>query len=148
MIYDRLTFKNKSLEFDIKLNGDIVLVEGDSAIGKTLAINVLRTAVNNGKIGSAEKPIVFLQYEDIYSIPDINRIQKSLIILDNFDEAVKNYPRVLEQMDTTRNQFLIIARSSYPTLHIPMKNCSFLHVENNRVGLVYYDSDFHRELSI
>jgi hypothetical protein len=148
ILYDNIKFQSGKIKFDLKLNGDINCIDGDSAIGKTFMINELKIAVDNGKVCNESKPIVFVKNQSLYDKLDISIYTNSLIIIDNFDEVVQNTPQLLEQININSNQYIIVNRACYPQLQIPLQNCATLYMKDDTIRLVYFNPDFHGELIV
>lgn len=140
IFYKELNFKSRDYEYNLDINNHLTLIDGDSAIGKTLMLKNLKNAINNNEVNTEKHPIIIIIEMIRNNKPEISNEEGCLIIIDNFDEIAKNTPDIIDQIDIKKNQYILVSRAYYPTLNIPMWCCSTLDTAtDNKIKLSYYN---------
>lgn len=125
--------KNCGVEFRLKFNTQITIIDGDSGIGKTVLFKALERDSLLKKINA-----VCLNYDDVTSgIIDITLRSKDsrLIVIDNADTILTDKDKLSIALNNTA-QFIIFAHSieGFPTSN---QGIAELVVKNNKGKLVY-----------
>lgn len=124
---------SNGIDFSLKFNDLLTIINGDSGIGKTILFKALEADSILGTLDA-----VCLNYDDITSgIIDVtlNNSKHKIIVIDNADVILTDEQRFKISVDKT-NQYIIFAHS-IQGLH-PVKNSiAELEVKNNKGTLSY-----------
>lgn len=130
---NEINFTRKDgLKYSLKLNGRVVVVDGDSGTGKTLLVNELSSLKNSNSnlTGVDLSNIIILHSKD-----DKIKDDEVLYILDRGDMILDDY--VCDKIcDCSKARFLIFARGNY-NLGISPNHFGRFERTDNTISLVY-----------
>lgn len=133
MIKTYKTRKN-SVDFDLKFNSKLTLIDGDSGVGKTMLFQALeRDALLENK------KFICLNYRDKVnkSLDNIiGKVHDETIVIDNADVILTLEHKSIIAMDDS-NQYIIFARD-IQGYHPTEKSLATLKIENNK-GYLHYE---------
>ena len=126
LVYDSLFLKYNGFEFELHFSNRILLLTGDSGLGKTYLYRVLSENSNNYAIRAFNKYTSFLE-------DNLKLCNNSLIVIDNADYILDDKLRKMILFDPN-NQYLIIGRDC-AGLNLTRDCLVTLRKEGNRIEM-------------
>jgi len=131
-----IKYNTDELEIDLQLRGQITLLQGNTAAGKSYLFNVLKGM-------DCTDNLYFINYnmatgnENVKAIVDyITNNSDKVILIDQSDDIFELHPELEETIaEDYKNQYIIIGRN--PELIINPSCVSELHIENRKATLHY-----------
>lgn len=141
MIYSELRVETSNdFRFDLKLRGDITLVGGDSATGKTFLVRAIRAKNYNRNILNSGydtdlSNVVIYDFTTGISKESLSTLSNKLIIIDNADIIVNQKLADYIKLDFN-NQYLIFSRGGID-YHVTPNYRATMVRSGNIFGLKY-----------
>lgn len=137
-IIDRVQLKYKDFLFDFYVPYRLNVITGDSATGKSLFANILKSAisVNSEKAKKEEwlSKAIVLNYDSEY-IERIRNLTGYLIVIDNFDYLKMENDWLVKYINKDMNNKYIIMGRDIADLRIEYKQCSDIVRNGNTLSL-------------
>lgn len=125
--------RDNNVEFDLKFNDRLTLIDGESGVGKTMLFKAIERDTLLGKTD-----IICLNFDDIPSgniKHTLESVKNKIIIIDNADVALSLNQRMQISLDID-NQYIIFTHSTYG--YKPSKgSIAELVVKNGKGRLIY-----------
>lgn len=131
-----LSFKALEFDIDLSLRGDITILTGDTASGKSFLYYLLtRSNADNIMCINYESVILKSNYKAILN--EIKSSTNKIIVIDQADDIQQLDDSIMYAIntDTSNNKFIVIGRAAKVGYNI--SNIAEVKVENQKVKLEY-----------
>lgn len=126
IIYDHLFLNYNGFEFNLYFSSRVILLIGDSGIGRTYLYKVLSENSNDYAIHTFNKYTSFLE-------ENLKMCKNSLVVIDNADYVLNDKLRKVILFDSS-NQYLILGRDC-TGLNLTRDCLAILRKEDNRIEM-------------
>ena len=113
----RIIVSTKRLKYDFEIRRNLTIIRGDSAIGKTTLVDMIRDFVNNPSGTPVELHCDKKCYvlEGAFWKEQLVSISDSIVFIDEGNEFIKSI-EFAQEIQHTDNYYVIITRESLPSL--------------------------------
>ena len=132
--YKHLIYIGDKVKFDLELSNDIVVIQGDSGVGKTLLCEAIRVEQEK-KEKNMYQDIKIIDIRNKKNIKTILRGKNNLIIIDNADLILTDDLQYQISRDFN-NQYIIMGRKEYD-FHIPLFSFGELYIKDDEIKINY-----------
>ena len=137
LLKENFSFVFGPYTYNIKLTGPIVVIRGNSGVGKSLMAEHFRLASKDSLLWKDNPPVIVQNYKsDTKSLSILLRNSKNnLFIIDNADILIDSY-ELLDLLQTTKNQINLFGRN-VSFFNVPLGCTGYLINSNKAISIDY-----------
>lgn len=124
----RIIVQNNKLRYEIVVRRNITIIRGDSGTGKSVLVNLIRTALIEGDESSVvlrcDKPIRILQGPDW--LKDLSSMEDTIIFIDEGSRFVRSQ-EFAQAVKSSDNYYVLITRDDLQNLPYSVEEIYGIH---------------------